>query len=230
MGKMKIRESKHRTVLSYTHAWALIMAVFGRSSHECLQPWSEKKLVSERTEMIWRRSELGVLLLIAPEMYKLWATSNLSAWRYPWYELSLCSACLLGELTEKKEKEIPQCCYGITWAGCTITLAKPGYQSDVLFAGTSRAAGQWGMEKWETEQSGHCRGTWMTERVSQGLYPDTRPGTASSGTFVSWTIPLVFPSMLCWPCFKSLRKKSLFFSSSVEQGRESSSRHCSQSH
>lgn len=69
-----------------------------------------------------------------------------------------------------------------------ITLPKPGYWPDVLFAGRSRSLGQRGIGKQDRKEQ---------PRVStQDLYPDTRPCAASSRTFVSWTIPLVFPSVL----------------------------------
>jgi len=44
MGKMQIKwESKHRTSVGYTHAWPLLVCMFGGSSHPCLQLQSEKK-------------------------------------------------------------------------------------------------------------------------------------------------------------------------------------------
>lgn len=167
--------------------------MFAGSSHQSLQPWSEKNLVAEGTGMIWR-SEL--------DTDKLWAKSN-SHQHGGIYDTSCpCALCPLGELAEEKEKEMPQCCHKITCTGHAATLAETGYQPDMLLAGKSKAAGQRGTEKCETKLPGHCQGTWMTARKIPGLYPDMRPGTNSSGTFVSWTIPLLFPSMLCCTHFK----------------------------
>lgn len=77
-----------------------------------------------------------------------------------------------------------------------------------------------GSEEWRIREP-NCQ---ATAGISQGLNPDTRPGTASSGTFVSRTIPLVFPSM-CWIFFKSFVNKSPFclllvFFSQQAWGRE----------
>ena len=166
-----------------------------------------KNLTAEGTGMIWRRAELGVLLLVAPETYKLWATRN--SHQHAGTHDTSCPCALRipsGSLQRRRRRRCLSAAKGllalVTWSRL------PSLGTSLTCFLLVRAELQ-GSEEWRNGKL-NCQATagapeWH-KGISWGLYPDT----ASSGTSVSWTIPLVFPSMLCWTYIKCLGNKGTF--------------------
>lgn len=122
----------------------------------------------------------------------------------------------LRELAGKEERR----CLSAAMGSPTLALQSPLPSPDMLFAG------KWGMENEESELQSH--------RNIPGSQPRHETKHCFLRDFVSWTIPLAFPSM-CWIFFKSFVNKSpfclfffFFFSASMGQGSESWDLCCSQ--
>lgn len=86
-------------------------------------------------------------------------------------------------------------CLSAAMGSPTLALQSPLPSPDMLFAG------KWGMENEESELQSH--------RNIPGSQPRHETKHCFLRDFVSWTLPLAFPSM-CWIFFKSFVNKSPF--------------------